>query len=358
MQIRPVNAREGLAEFIEFPWTIYANDPSWIPPLREQVFFELSGASAFSQYGRSQLFLCEADGRPAGRIAALINPRLVDQHGNVFGQLGYFECIDDSVIASNLIRAGMDWLRTQGVPAVLAPMNGGAHRQHRLMTRGFDLAPFLFEPRNPAYYPELLSANGFVPVHQWFSYEFDSKRAGSLLNQFDRVLSRRPPPGEIQNIAPDRLQEIISRIQPLLNGCWAGHVGYATLDPEEFVEVIRGGLSIMQPGNISTFVQNGQDKGFALTYPDYASDVRALKGSAGDWGKWLGRSRPKRIVLHTAALLPEVRSSSAAMAQMAWALRKAIDGGFEDIIVALAVEGFLSRIGEQTRDYTLYARSI
>ena len=81
MKIVPVSDGNGLTEFIEFPWTIYAGDPMWVPPLREQVFCELSGASAFSRYGRNQLFVCEADGRIAGRIAALVNPRLVDRSG-------------------------------------------------------------------------------------------------------------------------------------------------------------------------------------------------------------------------------------------------------------------------------------
>src|SRR5687767_8586966 len=186
MKILPVHDQEGLSEFIGFPWTIYADDPLWIPPLREQIFFELSGASAFSRYGRSQLFLCEANGRIAGRIAAFVNPKLVDRNGSVLGQLGYFECIDDSALAAGLIRAGIDWLRLQGAREVLAPMNGGAHRSHRFMTRGFDLEPFLFEPRNPSYYPTLFERCGFAPAHRWFSYEFDSRRAETLLRQFDR----------------------------------------------------------------------------------------------------------------------------------------------------------------------------
>jgi hypothetical protein len=46
------------------------------------------------------------------------------------------------------------------------------------------------------------------------------------------------------------------------------------------------------------------------------------------------------------------------MAQVAWGLRHAVAGGFDDIVVALVVEGWLSKIGEQTREYTLYARAL
>lgn len=358
MRIIPLHERDGLAEFIEFPRTVYRDDPMWIPALREPVFQEISGGSVFSRYGRFQLFTCEANGRTAGRIAALVNPRLVDRDGSVFGQLGYFECVEDSAIAAGLIDAGLDWLRAQGARQVLAPMNGGAHRAHRFLTRGFDRKPFLFEPRNPPYYPQLFEQCGFAPTYRWFGYELNRADAESRLIQLERVLSRRPAPGAVEELQTDRAPEVVQRLHRLLDGCWLGHVGYAPLDVEEFAEVFRGGLSIMAPGNIAVFVQNGRDLGLALTYPDYAEEVRALDGSAAGWGKWLGQTRPKRIVLHTAALLPEVRHTSAAMALLAWSFRRALADGFEELLVALAVEGFLGKVGRQTREYALYSRPL
>jgi hypothetical protein len=353
--ILPVQGPEGLAEFIEFPWTVYADDPSWIPPLRQQIFFELSDASAFARYGRRQLYLCQVDGQPVGRIGASVNPRLVDASGAVIGQLGYFECVNDSGVAGALVEAGVAWLRTQGAREIVGPMNGGAHRTHRLMTRGFEGAPFLFEPRNPPYYPTLFEGCGFTPVHRWFGYEFDRRRAEQLLHQFDRILARRPPPGELVAIPLDRPDEIIGRLYRLLDGCWEGHVGYAALDLAEFTEVFRGALSIMQPGNVTILVQDGRDVGFRLILPDYADEMRALGGDASGWGRWLGAVRAHRLILHTAALLPEARSSSAAMALVNSGIRHAVEGGFEEVVVALAVEGFISRIGEQTREYALYS---
>jgi hypothetical protein len=360
MPIKIVRAdgSDGLAQFMDFPPTVYRGDPFWIPPLREQILHELSAASVFSRYGRFQLFMCEANGRMAGRIAALVNPKLVDRHGSVLGQLGYFECIDDTSVAAALIDAGLDWLGSQGAREVLAPMNGGAHRAHRLLTRGFDEEPFLFEPRNPRYYPRLFEQCGFSVAYRWFGYELNRDDAAVRLSQLERVLSRRPPPGVVEELDTGRGAEIVHRLHRLLDGCWLGHVGYAPIDLEEFAEVFRGGLSIMSRGNIAVFVQDGRDSGLALTYPDYAAEVRALDGSAAGWGRWLGQARPKRLVLHTAALLQEVRHTSAAMALLAWSFRRAWSDGFEDLLVALAVEGFLGKVGKQTREYALYSRTV
>jgi hypothetical protein len=53
-----------------------------------------------------------------------------------------------------------------------------------------------------------------------------------------------------------------------------------------------------------------------------------------------------------------VRKSSAATAQVAWGFRHVLAGQFEELILAIVVEGFLGKIGEQTREYALYARSV
>jgi hypothetical protein len=358
MKISPVVDRDGLAEFVEFPRTIYADDPSWVPPLREQVYRELTDHSAFARYARKQLFVCEDEGRIAGRIAALVNPRLVSATGEVMGQLGYFECVNDASIASALVDAGIDWLRAQHVKHVIGPMNGGAHRAHRLMTRGFDRPPYLFEPRNPAYYPRLFERCGFVPVGRWYGYEMNRHGAIEQLARLERILGRRPAPVRIEELQTGQSQETMVRVHRVLDRCWAGHVGYASLDLDEFVEVFGGALSIMDPGQVAAFVQDGEDAGFAFVYPDYVDDVRALDGSAGKWGHWLGTSRPNRIVLSTAALVPAARHSTAATAQVAWAFRQAVSGEFDECVLSLVIEGFLSRIEEPTREHTLYARAI
>jgi hypothetical protein len=237
-------------------------------------------------------------------------------------------------------------------------MNGGAHKTHRLMTRGFDRDPFLFEPRNPPYYPTLLAQTGFTPVHRWYSYDFEWAQAAEVLDRFDRVLARRPASGVIEDLGPDRGEEATVRVHRLLDECWRGHVGYAHVELDEFAEVFRGGLSLMSPGNLGILTRDGTDVGFSIVLPDYVNEVRALAGRAAGWGGWLGVSQPDRLILHTAALVPDMRHGSAAMAQVAWGFRAGRTGGFKRIVAALVVEGFLGRIGEATREYTLYGRAI
>ncbi len=37
IEIREVRSRADLNRFIDLPWSVYKNDPSWVPPLRLEV---------------------------------------------------------------------------------------------------------------------------------------------------------------------------------------------------------------------------------------------------------------------------------------------------------------------------------
>lgn len=349
---------EDLAEFIEFPWRIYENDPLWIPPLRESLLQELSGHSPISRRWRIQPFLCKVDGVVCGRIAALINPTLVDNSGVAMGQLGYFECINNARVAEALVEAGIHWLRKQGARDVLAPINGGAHRPYRMLVRGFEQTPFLFEPRNPAYYPQLFEHCRFEPRCRWFSYDLNLEEMRKVLDRFGRILAKHPARGQVVSLQPQRIQETSARVHAILDGCWSGHVAYAPMELDEMTEMFAGLLSIMDPYDIVMFVRDHRDAGFAFMYPDYAAEARSLEGHAGRWGEWLGKSRAQRLVASTSALRPEARNSTASVAMMVGPLAAGIQDGFKECVFALVIEGWLSKLAQATREYVLYGRSL
>jgi hypothetical protein len=124
-----------------------------------------------------RFFVCQSDGQLVGRIAGIVNDRVTNAGGQVVGQVGYFEAVNDEAVASNLFDAALDWLCARRVRRVWGPMNGAAHRAHRLIPSGFDRTPFLFEPRNPAYYPILFARHCFTPCHTWSSMDITATQA-------------------------------------------------------------------------------------------------------------------------------------------------------------------------------------
>jgi hypothetical protein len=348
-----------LGRFLHLTEELQGGEPGWVPPLEASLRNELAGAAAFLSYGQQQLFLAERDGRPVGRVAALINPRLLDPSGAVQGQLGYFECVEDPQVAGALFEAGFEWLRARGARSVLGPINGGAHRSHRLMVRGFETSPFLFEPRNPRWYPALFEAHRFQPVHRWFTFELD--RAG--IRHLLEVMRKVGAPAEGYRVElPDPRQPgpLLARLLPLLDGVWAGHAGYASIELPELAEVLGGLLSLMDPGHLGIVVDpDGADAGAGFFYPDWIDAVRALGGDVSGWGRWMSGTRPRRAVYHTMAVLPHVRRTGAAY-KLTGTVGQQLEEHFDEVLIALVTESLKSawQFAHPSREYALFGRAL
>lgn len=353
-----------LDAFLELSWQLHAQDPSWIPPMRARLRQELTGADAFGRYGRLRLFGCESDGRLAGRLAAIVNPRLVDSSGHPVGQVGYFEAINDSRVSSALFAAAFEWLRAAGAQQVWGPMNGGPHRTHRLITEGFDRTPFLFEPRNPPYYPQLFAAAGFSPLQTWFSVDVSSDQLRQALAGRAMLRVRT---ATHQRFAFERVNladhpAVLQRLHALLDAMWTGHVGYTPLDFAEFAEVFAPALVLMSAGDIhiATDRDTGRDVGCVFSYPDYAADVRALDGDATSWGRWLqSGARPRRLVLHTVGMAPSVRGTGLTSALIRAVFEHCVEE-YDEGVMAIVVDDLaaLQKIAPPTRRYALFGRRL
>jgi hypothetical protein len=358
LEIAKVDA-EGWPEFIDLPWRLHANDPGWVPPARAALMRELALGSAVPKGGALQGFVCRREGVVQGRVAALINPGLRDDGGPI-GQLGYFDCIDDAAVAERLFASAMAWLAAAGARQAWGPMNGGAHRLHRLLVRGFETEPFLFEPRNPRYYPRLFEASGFQPVHRWQTFELGQQAVRPLAEMVSR-LAARAQSVRVERLDPRDAGATLARLHRLLDGLWTGHVGYTSIDLAEFAEVFAGVLALMTREHVGMLVdRSGRDVGCAFMYPDWVSQVRALDGEVQGWGSWVTTEKARRLIMHTVALVPEARRSASPYALLHQGLDHFAQGGYEELVIALVTEDwrFFQRLGQPTREYALYGRGL
>ncbi|RYZ83231.1 MAG: hypothetical protein EOP04_20370, partial [Proteobacteria bacterium] len=139
---------DNFQSFIDLPWAIYGSEVIWNPPLKASLQTELSPQNLFFTHGEAALFICEKDGKCVGRISASIDSLLKDK---TVGYFGYFECINDKDVAETLLNKASEWLRAKGRSTMEGPVNLSIFHAHRVMVQGFELKPFMGEPRNPKF---------------------------------------------------------------------------------------------------------------------------------------------------------------------------------------------------------------
>ncbi|MHC4392423.1 MAG: hypothetical protein ACYS22_14075 [Planctomycetota bacterium] len=354
---------DQVERLLEAVHALRACDPNFLPPIRKPFLAELRGENAFGQYGAVQPFLCDEAGEPLGTAAAFLNPRLVDESGAPVGMIGAFECRDNPAAARQLITAASEWLRARGCREILAPMNGGAHRAHRFMTRGFERSPFLFEPRNPSYYPGLFESAGFAVCNRWHSYDLPNQTLGALHQLLAAAAASVHEAGRFRIDLHDAGMPAatIPRLHAFLDELWTGHTGYAALEVEEFAEVFSPLIALVTDRHLGFLVdQAGHDAGIAFMYPDYYDAVKSLQGDGSRWLEVPAATRPKRLILHTVAVHEHARRTGATRILIDRGLQNLIEDGFEEALVALVTEDWklFRNALPPTREYALMRRTV
>jgi hypothetical protein len=361
-------------DFAAFGRTLYRQDTLQIPPFRRTLSRQLSPDYPFyNKPGNDHCHFLVHDG-PAvvGRVSAMVNAALRDEDGTPVGLVGFFECIEDPVVATVLLDSACDWLRGEhGLTRIWGPMNFDIWHSYRFMTKGFDEEPFYSEPSNKPWYPDYFQRYGFRPRRTWNSLEIqgrpelESLVAGgreayvALLDRGYRFVS-----GETWDHRKDMrpLHELFSR-------CFSGFLGYTPIEFEDFNRLYgRQRFILARP--MSFFVHDPADRpvAFAVTFYELSAAIRAMHGRENPVSQarfLIGRRSVQRLNLYAAGAVPEEqgRGIGLSKAGLYHVVDQALQHGFEDIIFALMatgnrVQGLFRRAPHAAqREYALYELS-
>ena len=108
LSVKPIRSARDRKAFLELPWSIYRDDPAWIPPLRFDRAQQISERSnPFFRHARWQGFVAWDGDTPVGRISAQIDDLNKDLGRPTLGYFGMLEAIDDAAVFAALLQAAV-----------------------------------------------------------------------------------------------------------------------------------------------------------------------------------------------------------------------------------------------------------
>ena len=174
MRFDRVSGRADLTAFVNLPFTLYRNDPNWVPPLKADVRKLLDrNRHPFYDNGREaeiELFLARDGRQVVGRIAAVLNHAHNRAHEENIGFFGFFESVNRPEVANALLTAAEDWARKRDVDVVRGPANPSTNYECGLLVDGFDRPPVLMMTYNPRWYADLIEGAGYAKAKDLYAY--------------------------------------------------------------------------------------------------------------------------------------------------------------------------------------------
>lgn len=168
LEIKPVNSKRELKRFIKFSIELYNGNQYAVPPLIADDLNTLSKETnpAFD-FCEAQYFLCYRQGKPVGRIAAIINHRSNEIWQKKHGRFGFIDFVEDFEVAKALIQAAEEWLAARGMTAIEGPLGFTDFDREGMLVEGFDQLGTMATLYNHSYYPRYMERMGFVKEADW-----------------------------------------------------------------------------------------------------------------------------------------------------------------------------------------------
>ncbi|MCC7209827.1 MAG: GNAT family N-acetyltransferase [Anaerolineae bacterium] len=310
LTVRKVESSRDFNAFFEFPWTVYKDDPNWVPPLLSQRRHLLDRSKNPSfEYLDADYYVAWRGDKPVGTIAAFINHRHDEYHpeDNRLGWFGFFECLDDPDAARALLSTALDYARARNCSAVRGPANFTLNDECALLVENFE-PPVILMPYNPPYYQRLIedSGLGYSKIMDTVSVLAEPSKYldenGNLTPKLVRMMELLKTRGGIGSRLADtkRLDEEMKLLRELYSSAWEKNWGFVPPTERELDELFKNLKQYFYPG-LGIFGQmGGKDVGFILGLPDMNQVLRqayARPGTPEIWtllkALWHWKIRPK-----------------------------------------------------------------
>ncbi len=292
VQVTEISDRKGLERWVSFPYEHYRDDPAFVPQLisDELDTMDPSKNPAF-EVADVRLLLAERDGRVVGRVCGIIHHLETGKLGHKRGRFGWFESVEDRVVAHALLSHLEEWFREEGCGEMAGPLGFTDLDPEGLLIEAFHVLPTIAGSYNKPYYPALLEGYGLSKEVDYKEFRLAVPEEDHPVVQLMRKKSERDR--EKYGLRPVRcrrrkdLQAYVPRFWEVMERSFAELYGVTPLTPAQVEYYTKKYFGFVDPDFVQ-FVVDREDRlvGFYLGLPSLSRAFQKARGHLFPLGFW------------------------------------------------------------------------
>ncbi len=288
--IQEVIGSKLIKEFNDFPASLYLNDPNWCRPLDvgvEEIFDSVKNKH-LDNGAIKRWVLRNPEGETLGRIAAFYTEESVKQIDQPTGGIGFFDSINNNMVAFLLFDKAKEWLVSNHVEAMDGPINPGMRDSFwGCLVDGFH-EPVFHMPYNYPYYKDLFEAYGFRNYFNQYTYQRTFEDTSNLHPVLHRTASRilKNPDYEFKLIEKGNRKFALD-FQVIYNKAWSKFSGTTDISELEALSLLKSMEPIMDERLIIFGYFKNEPIAFFIMMPDIGQITKKFNGSF----KWFNKLR-------------------------------------------------------------------
>lgn len=272
--VRKVETKADFKALFQFPWTLYKDDPNWVPPLlsiRRELLDKKKNPAW--EYLEGNYYVAWRGSTPVGTIAAFINHRHNEYHKEHIACFGVFETCNDPEVAHALLDTAAAWAKAQGYDALRGPLNFTMMDECGLLVENFS-RPVLLMPYNPPYYQTLIESSrlGFQKVMDIYSFHHSWEQAEgtNIIERLEKLITRiqRNQRVTLREIDRKHLKREFQLFKEIYNSAWSKNWGYTPFTDRELDALVEALGDFFDPDLACVAYVGSDPAGFLIAVPD------------------------------------------------------------------------------------------
>ncbi|WP_289769420.1 N-acetyltransferase [uncultured Duncaniella sp.] len=282
--------KKELTRYVQFGIDLYKGNPYFVPPLIfDDVNTLLPEKNPAFDFSEAQAFMAYRDGKPVGRITAIINRMLNGKTGRKEARFGFVDFINDPEVSSALFNATEQWARDRGMTDMIGPMGFSDMDHEGMLVEGFDEMGTMATIYNYPYYPEHMDKMGYRKDTDWIEFRITiperlpekmERIAEIVLNKYKLKIKKFTSAKQVKEQYGEALFKLI-------NEAYAELYGYSPLTDRQIDYYIDMYLGFLKLDYVSIVVDSDENLvGVGISMPSMTKALQKSKGKLFPFGWW------------------------------------------------------------------------
>ncbi len=312
--IKEVTTKNELKAFIKFSFSIYKNNPYWVPPLinDELETFDKEKNPAF-ETAEARFFMAYKGDVPVGKVAAIINWQEVKEQGKSKMRFGWLDMIDDVEVTRALLEKVTEIGHQNKLEHVEGPMGFSNLDKVGFLTMGYQELSTAISWYNHPYYIDHLLQLGFTKEKEYIEGYFPIENIhGPTLQRGSEMVQKRYGVKALSFTSSKDIMPYVDEMFDVFNTAYAKLASFVAVTERQKQYFKNKYIGLINPGLIK-FVVNEEGKmvAFSIMMPDFAPALQKANGSLWPFG-WYhllkAKSKMDAVAFYLIGILPEYQN--------------------------------------------------
>ena len=289
IEIREIESRRELVDFVRFPFQLYKGNPYWVPPIvKEELEMLDKKVNPVFNNALAHYFLAYKDGEIVGRIAAFINWIEIKELEKNKVRFGWFDVIDDLKVTIKLIDAVVAIGKHHQMTAIEGPMGFSNMDKAGMLTKGFEELNTMITWYNAPYYSKHLEKIAFTKQAEWVEYEIkisSFQDSPEKVKRFSKLILQRYQLKILDFKSHKEIVPYVEQMFDLLGKTYDKLQTFVPIQEYQIAHYKERYLPFVHPDYIKCIVDSDQDLiAFAITMPSFSKALKKMNGKILPWG--------------------------------------------------------------------------